>query len=216
MNKLAYITNYNAVRLYSLSENDGMTMSSEAIADRFLLAAKDRNIRMFFINGTVSSNTDKAKIVHSLDKLSEAMSGKEGIVTKLTAAGFTPGTPEPFDYEPASWSKPVRAIVAVAAVALIALLIGAFIPGVYIPAFAIGIVGSAGLYKLNSSVMEQGLALGAAIAAPTLALVWVMNRIYSRTIGERRAVGGEQWSISSKSKDKHHISLVPFMSKQAE
>lgn len=195
INKLAYITNYNVVRLYSLSGNDGMTMSAGAIADRFLLAAKDRNIRMFFMNGAVEANIDKAKIVHSLDKLSEAMSEEDGVLTKLSQAGFTPGTPKPFDYEQPSWNKPVRAIVAAGAIALIALLIGAFVPGVYIPVFAIGIVGSAGLYKLNSSIMEQGLALGAAIAAPTLALVWVMNRIYSRTVGVRRIVGGENWTV---------------------
>ncbi|WP_138753718.1 DUF5693 family protein [Paenibacillus sinopodophylli] len=195
INKLAYITNYNVVRLYSLSENDGMTMSPEAIADRFLLAAKDRNIRMFFLNGTAQSNTDKAKIVQSLDRLAEALSEKNGIIERLTEAGFASGTPKAFDYEQPSWNKPVRAIVAAGAIALIALLIGAFIPGVYIPVFIIGLFGSAGLYKLNSSIMEQGLALGAAIAAPTLALVWVMNRIYSRTVGERRVLGGKDWSI---------------------
>lgn len=172
-----------------------MTMTAGAISDRFLLAAKDRNIRMFFLNGTVESNTDKAKIVNSLDKLSEAMSAEDGVVSKLAKAGFTPGSPKPFDYEKPSWNKPVRAVVAVGAVALITLLIGAFIPGVYIPVFVIGIAGSAGLYVLNSSIMEQGLALGAAIAAPTLALVWVMNRIYSRTIGDRRIIGGNDWSV---------------------
>ncbi|MGO4547503.1 DUF5693 family protein [Paenibacillus sp. 2TAB23] len=195
LNKLAYITDYNVVRLYSLSENDGMTMTPEAIADRFLLAAKDRNIRMFFLNGTTQSNTDKAKIVHSLDRLAEAMNEKNGIVERLSEAGFNPGTPKAFDYEQPSWNKPVRAIVAAGAIALIALLIGAFLPGIYIPVFIIGLFGSAGLYKLNSSLMEQGLALGAAIAAPTLALVWVMNRIYSRTVGDRRVVGGANWSI---------------------
>lgn len=195
INKLAYITNYNAVRLYSLSEQDGMTMTTSAISDRFLLAAKDRNIRMFFINGLVESSTEKAKVVHSLDRLAEAMSAEDGVVTKLSKEGFTPGTPKPFDYEQPSWNKPVRAVVAAGAVALITLLVGAFIPGVYIPVFAIGLVGSAGLYKLNSSIMEQGLALGAAIAAPTLALVWVMNRIYSRTVGDRRVIGGPAWSV---------------------
>ncbi|OBZ09962.1 DUF5693 family protein [Bacillus sp. FJAT-26390] len=195
INKLAYITNYNAVRLYSLSETDGMTMTTSAISDRFLLAAKDRNIRMFFINGMVESNTEKAKVVHSLDRLAEAMSAEDGVVAKLSKDGFTPGTPKPFDYDPPSWNKPVRAVVALGAIALIALLVGAFIPGVYIPVFAIGLVGSAGLYKLNSSIMEQGLALGAAIAAPTLALVWVMNRIYARTVGDRRVIGGPNWSV---------------------
>lgn len=195
INKLAYITNYNVVRLYSLSENDGMTMTSDAIGDRFLLAAKDRNIRMFFMNGTTQSNTDKAQVVHNLDRLAEAMSEKNGIVEKLSKAGFASGTAKAFDYEQPSWNKPVRAIVAAGAIALIALLVGAFIPGVYIPVFVIGLFGSAGMYKLNSSVMEQGLALGAAIAAPTLALVWVMNRIYSRTVGDRRVVGGVDWTV---------------------
>ncbi len=210
INKLAYITNYNVVRLYSLSDNDGMTMKPGAIADRFLLAAKDRNIRMFFMNGNVESSTDKAEIVHSLDKLSEAMSGKDGVVAKLTKAGFTPGSPKPFDYDPPSWNKPVRAIVALGAIALISLLAGAFIPGVYIPVFVIGLFGSAGLYKLNSSIMEQGLALGAAIAAPTLALVWVMNRIYSRTVGDRRVIGGGDWSVgrSQQGQTPHHPGAV--------
>lgn len=210
INKLAYITNYNVVRLYSLSDNDGMTMKPGAIADRFLLAAKDRNIRMFFMNGNVESSAEKGTIVHSLDKLSEAMSGKDGIVAKLTKAGFTPGTPKPFDYDPPSWNKPVRAIVALGAIALISLLAGAFIPGVYIPVFVIGLFGSAGLYKLNSSIMEQGLALGAAIAAPTLALVWVMNRIYSRTVGDRRVIGGANWSVgrSQQGQTPHHPGAV--------
>jgi hypothetical protein len=210
INKLAYITNYNVVRLYSLSDNDGMTMKPGAIADRFLLAAKDRNIRMFFMNGNVESSAEKGAIVHSLDKLSEAMSGRDGIVAKLTNAGFTPGTPKPFDYDPPSWNKPVRAIVALGAIALISLLAGAFIPGVYIPVFVIGLFGSAGLYKLNSSIMEQGLALGAAIAAPTLALVWVMNRIYSRTVGDRRVIGGANWSVgrSQQGQTPHHPGAV--------
>lgn len=210
INKLAYITKYNVVRLYSLSDNDGMTMKPGAIADRFLLAAKDRNIRMFFMNGNVESSAEKGTIVHSLDKLSEAMSGKDGVVAKLTTAGFTPGSPKPFDYDPPSWNKPVRAIVALGAIALISLLAGAFIPGVYIPVFVIGLFGSAGLYKLNSSIMEQGLALGAAIAAPTLALVWVMNRIYSRTVGDRRVIGGANWSVgrSQQGQTPHHPGAV--------
>lgn len=195
-NTLAYQTDYNVVRLYSLSAGDGMEMSPGAIADRFLLAAKDRNIRMFFLNGMVQSDADKGKYVHNLDKLSQALRGGNGAVAKLAEHGFAPGEPKPFDYKQPSWSKPVRAVVALGAIALIALVAGTFVPGVNIPVFLLGLVGSAGLYKLNSSMMEQALALGAAIAAPTLALVWAMNRITSRTVGGRRIVGGDSWSIA--------------------
>ncbi|WP_424766633.1 DUF5693 family protein [Paenibacillus sp. sgz302251] len=195
INTLAYITNYNVVRLYSLSENDAMTMTPDAIADRFLLAAKDRNIRMFFLNGTVQGDIEKEKIVHSLDKTIEALSGEHGVVSKLAEAGYSPGKAQPFDFEQPSWAKALRGAVAVGAIALIALLAGAFVPYVYIPVFLIGLAGSAGLYVLNSSIMAQALALGAAISAPTLGLVWVMNRIYSRTVGERRIVGGADWTV---------------------
>ncbi|WP_337103565.1 DUF5693 family protein [Paenibacillus sp. YIM B09110] len=195
INTLAYDTDYNVVRLYSLSAGDGMTMTPEGIADRFLLAAKDRNIRMFFLNGMVQANTDKGKFVHNLDKISQALRGDNGAVAKLAEHGFTPGEPQPFDYEQPSWAKPLRGVVALGAIALIALVVGTFVPGVNIPVFLLGLVGSAGLYKLNSSTMEQALALGAAIAAPTLALIWAMNRITSRTVGDRRIVGGEDWSV---------------------
>src|SRR5690606_31387252 len=72
---------------------------------------------------------------------------------------------------------------------------------VLIPVFLLGLLGTAGLLVKNSSLMEQALALGAAVSAPTLGLIWVMNRIYSRTTGDRRAVGGEEWSISGTAQD---------------
>lgn len=211
INKLAYLTNYNVVRLYSLSVKDSMDMSPEAITDRFLLAAKDRNIRVFFLHGTAQASADKAKIVHSLDNINEAMSGPDGIVATLTKAGFAPGQPEPFKYDQPSWSKALRGVVAAGAIALIALMVGAFIPGVYIPVFLLGVIGSAGLYLTSrTSLMEQGLALGAAVSAPTLALIWVMNRIYARTVGDRRIVGGASWSVgrSQSSKASHQPGAV--------
>lgn len=195
INTLAYITNYNVVRLYSLSPDDAMGMTPEAIADRFLLAAKDRNIRMFFLNTSAQSSQEKSAVVNSLDNLYISMKGEDGIVQTLADAGFPSGMAQAFDVQQPSYAKPLKGIVAVGAVALIALLIQAFIPGLLIPVFLLGLVGSAGLYVLNSSLMEQALALGAAISAPTLALIWVMNRIYSRTEGNQRFVGGSEWTV---------------------
>ncbi|GKU76914.1 DUF5693 family protein [Paenibacillus sp. L3-i20] len=195
INKLAYLTNYNVARLYSLSAEDSEKMTQAGIADRFLLAAKDRNIRMFFLNTQLLASTDTGLLTNSIEKLAFAMGGENGVVSKLTEGGFPSGEVKPFVSENASWEKPLRGIVALGAIALITLLVAAFIPHVALLVFAIGLVGSAGLYVLNSSLMEQALALGAAVSAPTLGIIWVMNRIYSRTIGERRMVGGDQWNV---------------------
>ncbi|MCR2806760.1 DUF5693 family protein [Paenibacillus soyae] len=197
INKLAYLTDYNVVRVYSLSPEDSIEMTTAGIADRFELAAKDRNIRMFFLNTMNKGNQDRGVLENSIDKLADAMGGEAGVIAHVEEAGFPAGIAQPFDYEKASWEKPVRGIVALGAIAIITLLVAAFIPAITIPVFLIGLVGSAGLYVLNSSLMEQGLALGAAVSAPTLALIWVMNRIYSRTVGERRMVGGEEWSVGT-------------------
>ncbi|MFD2117018.1 DUF5693 family protein [Paenibacillus yanchengensis] len=192
-NKLAYLTDYNVVRLYSLSPEDSLAMTPEGIADRFLLAAKDRNIRMFFLNAGVKQNVQKNNIINSATSLAETMGGETGVIAQLTKAGFPAGETAAFDYNPASWHKYMRAIVAIGAIALIALLIGAFLPALLLPVFLLGVIGSAGLFVLNSALLEQALALGAAVAAPTLGLIWVMNRVYARTIGDQRVVGGNEW-----------------------
>lgn len=201
INKLAYLTDYNVTRLYSLSPEDSIEMTPEGIADRFLLASKDRNIRMFFLNTMNQGSTDTGLLNHSVDKLATAMGGPDGVIAQLEEAGFPSGLAQPFSFDKASWEKPLRGVTALGAIAIITLLVSAFIPHVSIPVFLIGLIGSAGLFVLNSSLMEQALALGAAVSGPTLALIWVMNRIYSRTTGERRMVGGEEWSVGSPVQD---------------
>lgn len=193
---LAYILDYNVVRLYSLSDSDSFTMTAEGITDRFKLAAKDRNIRMFFLNVGIKSNGNTGVLEQSVDKLTEALAGEEGVIAQMDKAGYPDGIASAFTYENPSWSKFVRMIVAVAAVAFITLLVGAFLPGTEIIIFVLGLLGSAALYVLNSSLMEQALALGAAVSGPTLGVIWMLNRIYSRTIGERRMLGNSNWTLS--------------------
>ncbi|GGF91661.1 DUF5693 family protein [Paenibacillus abyssi] len=203
INTLAYITDYNVTRLYSLSEAESMTIKPSVMADRFLLAAKDRNIRMFYLNGQPLRSLEKASIIHSLDNVYEGLKGDEdteGAVALLESQGFKNGVAEPFDYQYESWMKIAKGVVAAGAVALIALLIGGFIPVLLIPAFVVGLIGSAGLYVLSPAVLEQALALGAAISAPTLAMLWVIGRIRLHTEGERRSVGG-QWRASAERND---------------
>ncbi|RXZ83459.1 hypothetical protein EBB07_06510 [Paenibacillaceae bacterium] len=196
-NTIAALTEYNVTRVYSLSETDAMRLSPSVIADRFLLAAKDRNMRMFYLNGAPVRSVDKAAIIHSLDNIYDSLQGDkdgetEGAIALLKSFGFDTGVAKAFDYKQPSWTKPLKAIIVLGAVAIIALLIGVFIPLLLLPSFVIGLVGSAGLFVLSSSALEQGLALGATIASPTLALIWVTKRIRLHTDGDRRTIGG-QW-----------------------
>ncbi|TYP75698.1 DUF5693 family protein [Paenibacillus methanolicus] len=190
MNSLAYLTQYNIARLYSLSDSDAATMEPEAIADRFHLAVKDRNIRMFYLNTAPTRSAAKSAVVNSLPNIYDALQGEQGAIRKLSDLGYEAGPAQPFDYESPSWHKPLKAVVALGAVALITLLVSAFIPGVVIPVFLIGLIGSAGLYVLSKPTLEQGLALGAAISAPTLAIIWAISRVKAHTTGSLRPVGG--------------------------
>ncbi|WP_308636668.1 DUF5693 family protein [Paenibacillus silvisoli] len=190
MNTLGYLTDYNVVRLYSLSDNDSASMKPEEIADRFQLAAKDRSIRMFYLNGAPSSSPVKSAITDPLENLYNAMQDKNGVLAKMDKLGFEVGQPQPFKYESPSWVKPLKAIVVLGAIAFITLLISAFVPGVAIPVFVLGLVGSAGLYVLSKPILEQALALGASISAPTLALIWAIRRVRAHTVGNRRPIGG--------------------------
>ena len=190
---LAYHIDYNVVRLYSLSENDAMAMSPAAIADRFLLAAKDRNIRMFYLNAAPVRSAMRPAVADPLDNLIAALKGRdgeEGAVAKLERFGFRTGVAEPFDYRYEGWQKALRAVVALGAIALIALLLDAFVRGLGPIAFGIGLIGSAGLFTVSSSLLEQALALGAAVAAPTLAVIRALGRIRAHAEGDRRPVGG--------------------------
>ncbi|WP_127533484.1 DUF5693 family protein [Paenibacillus kobensis] len=196
-NTLAYLTDYNVVRLHSIADSLAATISPETLKDRFLLAAKDRSIRMFYLNVGASRSLDKGGVVHPLDTLAGALKGPDGTIEKLKDFGFPPGPAQPFDVERPGWAKAAKAIVCLGAVSLIALLIGAFAGWLTIPAFAIGLIGSAGLYVVSKPMLEQGLALGASISAPTLALIWVLHVIRRRTEGSRRLVGGAEWTANN-------------------
>lgn len=195
IHKLAYVSGYDVVRLYSLSAEESIEISASVLKERFLLAAKDRNIRMFFLNTMLQSSSDTGRLNDSVDKLASAVGGENGAIALLAEEGFPNGVAQPFAFDKASWEKPLRALAVLGAIALIALLISAYVPHTAIPLFLLGLVGSAGLFVLNSSLLEQALALGAAVSAPTLGVIWALNRIYSRTLGQRRMIGGESWTV---------------------
>ncbi len=175
-NKLAYDLDYNVVRIYSLSEGDA-TLDVKKIADRFALATKDRNIRMFYLNAAPSRNTSKAMITNSMENLIHSLVEPGNAIDKLESNGFTIGQAKAFDVADSSYQRILKMVVVLGGVAFIALLVSYFIAILTIPAFVLGMIGSAGLFILRPTLFEQGLALLVSISAPTIAMVLAIRKI---------------------------------------
>ncbi|WP_025691696.1 DUF5693 family protein [Paenibacillus zanthoxyli] len=175
-NKLAYMLDYNVVRLYSLSEKDS-TLKPDVIIDRFALATKDRKIRMLYLNTAPTRNTDKAQIDDSLENLITSLSEPGGAVEKIKENGFTLGQATAFDVVDSPFQRYFKLVAVIGAVAMVALTISYFIPWLTLLAWVLGLVGSAGLLLVKPTLFEQALALAVAISAPTVATVLAVRKI---------------------------------------
>ncbi|MFD2672040.1 DUF5693 family protein [Marinicrinis sediminis] len=174
--KLAYLTDYEVVRLHSIMERE-TSQSAKRLADRIVLAVEDRNIRMIYLNADVSRDIDNATYKNTLENLQTALSGEHGAVKRLESAGFELGQAEPFEGQSSKWDKPLKLILLIGGIALISLLAGSFFSVLALPVFMIGLVGTAGLYVLSSKLLLQAMALGVGIAAPSLSVILIMRSL---------------------------------------
>lgn len=180
MGGLAQRLDYDVVRLHSVSEGEMAGISPETLKDRLVLAVKDRNIRMIYLNAAPSRN-DKQQIVQPIDKtIVAALSGGEGAIEGMHKFGFTIGEAHAFEVHHAPVEKLWRALAAAGAVAIIAIMIGLFVPPLLLPVTVIGALGAAAVIVTNSSLLTQALALLAAIAAPTVSVVTLVRLLRAR------------------------------------
>lgn len=185
-NGLAKRIHHNVVRLHSYTENDAQKLTEnlteeelsgriQGVSDRFVLAVKDRNIRMVFLNARAVKNIDKGQILQPLDSIYAALDGPDGAIPRIEAAGYTMGQAVSFQYVYSGWQNIAKIFVWTGAVALIALTIAYFVPELALALFLLGMLGSAGLLALSSSLFSQALALGAGTCAPTLAIMMAIR-----------------------------------------
>lgn len=189
--KLAYLTDYEAVRLHSITEGE-MFQSPSTLSDRMVLAVKDRNIRMIYLNASIQRDTDTAFLKNTLFNMRESLNGPDGAIQRLQDEGFRLGEAETFavaDFVPGI--KLLKLVVIAGVFALAALLAGMFFPWSPLLVFAGGLAGGAGLYVLSPTLLLQASALLAAISAPSLAVILAI-----RTLARRH--GREQGFSSSR------------------
>ncbi|MCR8645064.1 DUF5693 family protein [Paenibacillus sp. N1-5-1-14] len=199
-NKLASKIEYDVVRLHSFTEKDTEKfmepVDREEIhqrvldaADRFVLAVKDRNIRMVFLNAKISKSLDKKKVDHPLDSLYEAINGEGGAIPRIEKAGFKDAPAVAFTVDHGSfittWQKVAPYFLLLGGVALIALTLSYFVPSLTLLMFVIGLLGAGGLRILSESLYSQGFALGVSICAATLSVILAI-----RTVNN----GGAKWA----------------------
>jgi hypothetical protein len=175
-NKLAYLIDYNVVRLHSLADTEA-SQDKATLADRFVLATKDRNIRMVYLNASASKDLAKAAITNPIDNLIGSLQAPGKAIERIENNGFELGQAEAFTIHDASWQRYLKALVVLGGVAFVALLISCFLPSLTLAAFVLGLVGSAGLYVLKPVLLEQALALFVAISAPTIAMVLAIRKV---------------------------------------
>jgi hypothetical protein len=183
LSKLAYELNYNIVRLYSLSDADA-NLDVLKIADRFALASKDRNIRMFYLNASPSRNSAKAMITDPMDNLIHSLGDPGNAIDKIESNGFTLGNAQAFDREESSYQRIFKIGVVIGGVAFVSLLVSYFIPLMTIPAFLLGMLGSAGLFVLRPTLFEQALALLVAISGPTIAMILAIRKLNELNVND--------------------------------
>ena len=210
LSQLAKYIDYNAIRAHSITDQEMATIKRDVLEDRILLAVKDRNIRLVFLNAIPSRDALKGKLSNPLNTIIDALQGaeddpsgagaegtaagadttgesgsvgqsddfaSEGAVVKLQQFGFEIGVPQAFEIHQAPAETVLRGLAMLGAIALVALVIGMFLPSLLTLALAAGLVGGAGLYVLKPTLMVQALALFAAIAAPTAAVILLVRRL---------------------------------------
>ncbi|MFC5985538.1 DUF5693 family protein [Marinicrinis lubricantis] len=192
LEKLAYLTDYNVVRLHSIMEGES-GQATKKLSDRILLAVEDRNIRMIYLNSDIVRDYTKAEYRNTLQNVMDTLSGEDGAVKRLEDAGFEVGQAEPFQYEENAWDDILKLVLVIGGAALLTLLIGTFVPALQIPVFLIGCIGAAGLYVLSSKLLLQAMALGVAIAAPSLSVILAIRWLRRTSASQRFASMNAYW-----------------------
>lgn len=152
------------VRVHSITDAEMQQLKVEEAIDRFVKAARERNIRIIyvrlFLQPTADLVADNAKYLDS-------------IAGGLRAAGLELGPAVP--YHALYSGRPLMILTAVGIVAATVLLLTRLLvlpAGLQLALFVLGALGSAGLLTLNPTLGlgRKALALLAALVLPTLAL----------------------------------------------
>lgn len=186
---LAKLLDYDVVRVHSVSEAEMSGAKPGKLVDRFVLAVKDRNLRIIYLNAMAVKDAAKGQVTVPVDTIAKSLAGDpatglKGTIQQMSKFGFVPGEAHAFDVHHASAAKLWKGLAILGSVALIAIMIGLFIPAILAPVTILGLIGGAGVFVLSSSLFDQALALATAISAPTASMALLIR--WLRTKHDRK------------------------------
>ncbi|MDI7247654.1 MAG: DUF5693 family protein [Bacillota bacterium] len=164
------------VRVHSITAAEMDKIEPQTAVDRFIRAARERNIRVMYIRPfPAKSGEELAAVNRNLDYI-------EAIARGMSAAGFAVSGAQPL--APYSPSQVLLIVVAagILAGAFMLLDMAASVPPIAeLGLFALGLVAYAGLITTRfGTLFRQLAALGAAIVFPALAIGFVV--VWSRRV----------------------------------
>ncbi|MEX2415924.1 MAG: DUF5693 family protein [Paenibacillaceae bacterium] len=196
LTKLAFLTDYQAVRLHSILEEEATT-DANVLADRFVLAVKDRNFRMIYLNARMKVDKEQGTVNVPLLNVYMSLNDPEfGAIERIKDLGYSIGQPKSFKQQvTTAWDKLLKAIALIGAIALITWMSRFFLPRLTLLVLLAGLGFTAMLYMLNSTLTAQALALLAAVSAPTVAVIQAMTSAERRRDGQAGSVVTFGWSL---------------------
>ncbi|MEX2105063.1 MAG: DUF5693 family protein, partial [Bacilli bacterium] len=98
MSTLGAGSNYNIIRLHSISDKEMNTFKTEVLADRIIRGVTERNIRMIYVNTAFAENKKADDLIEeTVDVLALAVKGSES--TQALENNYTMGKATPFKAE---------------------------------------------------------------------------------------------------------------------
>jgi hypothetical protein len=168
---------FGVIRVFSVTPEELMTLRPEEVADRFIRAAQERNLRLLYVRPLLGTPAGQSAMQVNLDLV-------ETIATNLTRFGFTPMRARPLP--PLQVPAPLTWVVALGAAALTMLVVVDLCRAVGLPlrpfaipvALMLAVLGTvaAGFTRFDS-LWRQLLALAVAIAGATGAAAWALARV---------------------------------------
>ncbi len=167
----------NVVRVHSIQQDEMEKYDIDRIVNRYVRAARDRNVRYLYLRGFPISRTgdDLAGMQKSLI---------EGISDQLDTAGFIPGNVSPLIQSgPANWRL---ASIVIAIILLLYLfadkLFASRWKNLIFSLLAAGFLISTGLlfFVVSGNILRQFLALGLAVLAPAVSSFYIVDILNGR------------------------------------
>jgi len=168
---------FGVIRVFSVTPEELLTLRPDEVADRFVRAAQERNLRLLYVRPLLATPAGQSAMQVNLDLV-------DTIASSLTKFGFTPMRARPLP--PLQVPPPLTWVVALGAAALTLLVaedlsraVGVALPRSVVPlGLVLAVLGTAAAgFTRFDSLWRQLLALTVAIAGATGAAVWALNRV---------------------------------------